>query len=72
MKLMNLIEVELIQSLENCNYLLIGKDFHTWEDLENLYTDVPVLAANYIRRLKSENHILADDLFKFISANQKS
>ena len=30
----------------------------TWEDLENLYTDVPVLVANYIRRLKSENHIL--------------
>ena len=25
----------------------------TWEDLDNLYTDVPVLVANYIRRLKS-------------------
>ena len=44
----------------------------SWEDLDNLYMDVPVLVANYIRRLKSENHILADELSQFISANQKS
>ena len=77
MNLTNLLEIELIQLLENCSYLSIGRDFpqwttRTWEDVDNLYTDVPVLVANFIRRLKSENHILADDLFIFISANQKS
>jgi len=34
--------------------------------------DVPVLVANYVRKLKSENHTLADDFLKFITANQKS
>ena len=41
------------------------------EDLDNHYMVIPVLVANYIRRLKSENHTLADD-FSFITATQKS
>ena len=41
------------------------------EDLDNHYMVIPVLVANYIRRLKLENHTLADD-FSFITATQKT
>jgi hypothetical protein len=45
---------------------------NSWEDLETLYADVPVLVAKYSRQLKSENHNLCDEVFRFITFNQKS
>ena len=43
----------------------------SWEDLENLHLDVPVLVAQYSRRLKSKSHELSKEVLKFING-QKS
>lgn len=58
----------------NIQFLVAWKGFSaeddSWEDLSNLYTDVPVLVANYSKKLMSEDHILKEEVTKFI--NQKS
>jgi hypothetical protein len=43
---------------------------NSWEYLEMLCTDVPVLVAKYARKLKLENHALYGDVEKVV--NQKS
>ena len=43
---------------------------NSWEDLVTLLEDVPVLVANYARKLKSENHELCDSVLETIE--QKS
>ena len=43
---------------------------NTWEDLDNLYSDVPTLVALYLKKLRLENHELSEEVNKFI--NQKS
>jgi hypothetical protein len=43
---------------------------NTWEDLDNLYSDVPTLVALYQKKLRLENHELSEEVDKFI--NQKS
>ena len=55
-------------------FLVEWKGFSTadnsWEDLENLKMDVPVLVAKYVKKLKSENHDLTEEVTRYI--NQKS
>jgi hypothetical protein len=43
---------------------------NSWENLEMLCIDVPVLVAKYARKLKSDNHALYDDVARVV--NQRS
>jgi len=39
---------------------------NTWEDVGNLYADIPVEVKKYLRKLTSDKHSFAEEVTQFI------